>query len=117
MKVGDMVVYGVNDKPENIYPARVTWVNPPDTNVKGSVETCDLLVMVHPEDFPEFSQAECEAGHAHRLEIKQGTEPGTFRTIPAPAAADPRVDDLAAKVSSLATTVGQLTTELAALKN
>jgi hypothetical protein len=72
MKVGTMGNYKVNEKPEANFPARVTWVNEEE-------QTVDLMVMIHAEDYPEFSKDECAAGHAHRLGVKIGTEPGTFQ--------------------------------------
>ena len=108
LKVGQMVEYVVKDIPERIFPARGTWPNEDGT--------ADLLVMVHPEDFPEFSKAQCAAGHAHRLAVKEGTEPGMFRTITAPAAGqDPRVGTLVTKVAELETLVADLTTKMIAL--
>ena len=95
MKVGTMGNYHVNDKPEANFPARVTWVNELE-------ETVDLMVMIHPEDFPEFSKEECAIGHAHRPGVKIGTQPGTFQPDTTSAGgADTRVDDLISRVAAL----------------
>ncbi len=112
--VGTMGSYKVNDKKENIFPARVTWVNPPEK--EGDEATVDLMVMVHIEDYPEFSLAECAMGHAHRLGVKVGTIPGTFEPEEEPTiSSDPRVDTLVSQVSSLSSAVAALTDKVSKL--
>ncbi len=114
--VGTMGSYKVNDKKENIFPARVTWINPPEK--EGGEGTVDLMVMIHIEDYPEFSLTECAMGHAHRQGVKLGTGPGTFEPTE-----DPNTLELESKISSLESEVSSLTTaitniqgELASLK-
>jgi hypothetical protein len=104
--VGAMGTYKVNDKPENIFPARVTWPNDDGT--------VDLCVMIHPEDFPEFSKEECARGHAHRPGVEIGTKPGTFQadTTPAGVTADTRVDGLIQRVAALEDSVFSLETRI-----
>ncbi len=99
MKMSDMVDYKINDA--FIRPARVTRVNEDGT--------ADLLVMIHHEDFPEFSLGECLAGHAHRLAVKEGTAPGECTAIPRTSAAiDPRVDALIGEVAQLSKNLSAL---------
>lgn len=105
MKVGDKVDYKVNDS--FVRHARVTKIH---DNGK-----CDLAVTVHPDDYPEFSQAECLAGTGIRREIEQGTGPGTFQ-IPADPAAE-KIAQLEVKNAALESENVSLENELASVKD
>jgi hypothetical protein len=111
MKVGSMGNYKVNDRPEANFPARATWVNEDGT--------VDLMVMIHAEDYPEFSREECASGHAHRLGIKVGTGNGEFLpdTTSAWSGVDVRVDALIQRVAALEESVFSMETKTLKLSN
>jgi hypothetical protein len=68
MKTGDNVLYQVNK--DKARPAKILQVNG-----DGSA---DLMVFVHPNDYPDFSQAECLSGNGHRAGKKEGLKIDDF---------------------------------------
>ncbi len=77
MKTGETVIYQVNPKIQR--PATIV-----QENADGTV---DLSVLLHPEDYPEFSQAQCAVGRAVMKGIKEGLKTGEYFYKPAAAAA------------------------------
>lgn len=73
MRVGETVDFKVNDS--FIRAAKISKIHD-----GGKV---DLMVFTHPDDYPEFSQAECASGNGVRRNIPQGTGPDTFQLLTA----------------------------------
>lgn len=80
--IGDTVVLQINRKLSR--PAKVLQVNK-----DGSA---DLMILVHPDDYPQFTKVQCTTGNAPKKGVRQGTVPGTFYypATPASAAPEPR---------------------------
>lgn len=108
MKVGQTVDFQVNVS--FIRAAKISKIHE-----SGKV---DLMVFTHPDDYPEFSQAECASGNGIRREIGEGTGPNTFqvRAVESNPADIEKITALEIKITNLEGTNSELNTKVTAIE-